>query len=259
MSQYCEAIPGTPDSETFSTPPSTPGPTSISEASFIQSSRMPNKLASLQIDHKPSDWTPDIELQISPDDTRKANGGPSPAPLSRDYTVVPQGAKPHHLPPPLPSKLLVNSPCFVHSHLDKSAHLTDWLKNKHNAENHDVGVARSLQLPPAPTLAPAAGGLANGYGYEAAFSDDEDENEFHGSITKRLAETAVGVREMSKQLGVYSLCIRPHLNTDALIPLGRPCASAVEHPECTDCHQGPRQQAHQADERACTIFDAEAS
>jgi NAD+ kinase len=186
----------------------------MSETPFVQSSRMPNKLASLHIDHKPSDWTPDIELQISPDDTRKANGGPSPAPLSRDYTAVPHGAKPttphHHLPPLSPSKLPVNSPCFVHSHLDKSAHLTDWLKNKHSAENHDVGVARSLQLPSAAALSPAAAGLANGngYGYGAGLSDDEDE-EFHGSLTKRLAETAVGVREMSKQLGVCNPLYAP--------------------------------------------------
>lgn len=197
---------------------------------------MPNKLASLQIDHKPSDWTPDIELQISPDDTRKTNGGPSPAPLSRDYTAVPQGAKPHHLPPPSPSKLPVNSPCFVHSHLDKSAHLTDWLKNKHSAENHDVGVARSLQLPPT-TLSPAAAGFTNGHAYVPAVSDDDDDDEFHGSLTKRLAETAVGVREMSKQLGVCSLlCLS---RGPALILTNstcRPSTRTVEHPECAHCH-----------------------
>jgi len=33
------------------------------------------------------------------------------------------------------------------------------------------------------------------------YDEDEDEEAFGGSLTAQLAETAVGVREMSKQLG----------------------------------------------------------
>jgi len=33
------------------------------------------------------------------------------------------------------------------------------------------------------------------------FDEDEEEEAFGGSLTAQLAETAVGVREMSKQLG----------------------------------------------------------
>lgn len=39
---------------------------------------------------------------------------------------------------------------------------------------------------------------------------DEDDEEYSGSLTRQLAETAVGVREMSKQLGASD----PILDTD---------------------------------------------
>ncbi|KAF9559852.1 ATP-NAD kinase [Agrocybe pediades] len=88
---------------------------------------------------------------------------------------------PHHSKP-------ANSPCFVHSHLD-----TDWLKAKQShLQNGDVGVARSLQPGPSSVISPQSSTFDSG---------NESDGEFVGSLTKRLAETAVGVREMSKQLG----------------------------------------------------------
>ena len=36
------------------------------------------------------------------------------------------------------------------------------------------------------------------------YYDDEDEEEYTGTLTAQLAETAVSVREMSKQLGTFA-------------------------------------------------------
>ncbi len=44
------------------------------------------------------------------------------------------------------------------------------------------------------------GVLPNG-AFAHEYYDDDEEMETAGSLTKQLAETAVGVREMSKQLG----------------------------------------------------------
>jgi NAD+ kinase len=112
--------------------------------------------------------------------------------MTQDPTIV---KVPPSLTPPSVSQnhKLVNSPCFVHSHLDKGTLLSDWLKNKHHVvESTDVGVAKSLQH----LTSPAHSDLESGY-------DSKDENEFIGSLTKQLADTAVGVREMSKQLGAF--------------------------------------------------------
>lgn len=96
----------------------------------------------------------------------------------------------------------MDSPCFVHSNLDKGASLTDWLRNKQNGiGGGDVGVAKSLQSPHPhhheyhhePAYSPTSSVLE---------SNDEDEGS-GGNLTKQLAETAVSVREMSKQLGQY--------------------------------------------------------
>jgi NAD+ kinase len=88
----------------------------------------------------------------------------------------------------LPNK----SPCFVHSHLDKGASLQDWLHAKESEVlGTDVGVARSLQAVSPPVEFPCRDGATH------VLSEDDDPN----SLTRQLAETAVGVREMSKQLG----------------------------------------------------------
>ena len=97
-----------------------------------------------------------------------------------------------------------SSPCFVHSHLDKGTLLSDWLRNKHHVvESSDVGVAKSLQRLTSPS--------------QSDFQSGNDENEFFGSLTKQLADTAVGVREMSKQLGAFL----PLFRHCTLIILGR--------------------------------------
>jgi NAD+ kinase len=186
-----------PDSETFSTPPTTPDSALIAVIP-PSLSRRNSRPSSLRIDHKQSDWNPDIELfTASPDLTKKAHGAtPSPQPVTQVPTIVaPSPAK-----APLQTLKPVNSPCFVHSHLDKGAQLTDWLKNKQSFVDNSVGVAKSLQHPASSsrsstTFSPQTSAFESS-------NDSGDEDEFVGSLTKRLAETAVGVREMSKQLGV---------------------------------------------------------
>ncbi|KAF8332048.1 uncharacterized protein EI90DRAFT_3123125 [Cantharellus anzutake] len=116
------------------------------------------------------------------------------------------------------------SPCFVHSLLDQGASLADWLYSAQgsNRSSSSETKARSSSssdkaqtfvdemIIGEPEVALAKGlGLHNAHGstahpaappsddWEIDSSSDDEGNSF----TKRLAETAVGVRELSKQLG----------------------------------------------------------
>ncbi|KAL5528281.1 hypothetical protein ACEPAF_7417 [Sanghuangporus sanghuang] len=126
----------------------------------------------------------------------------------------------HHRQPSIPLK----SPCFVHSFLDKGASLADWLKGKHHSmpgissplspqtakpslSVGDASLPNNLQTKPshgpftqapqrvAPLLQPER---SPGSSVDSELDDEEEEG---SSLTRQLAETAVGVREMSKQLG----------------------------------------------------------
>lgn len=123
-----------------------------------------------------------------------------PAPLRKITPTVNHTSQPN-----------VKSPCFVHSHLDKGGDLLSLLHNKHYERPGDLGVAKSLQQAgfSGPThtrtndsqmhqrnFSPESVDSSMASGYE-----EDDEDEHVGSLTTRLAETAVGVREMSKQLG----------------------------------------------------------
>jgi len=97
-----------------------------------------------------------------------------------------------------PKNMSAKSPCFVHSHLDKGALLQHWFRTKDNETlAAGVGVAKSLKQhrPQQSVELPCPEG-----GSHSLLGEDE-EDEYGGSLTKQLAETAVGVREMSKQLG----------------------------------------------------------
>lgn len=162
-------------------------------------SRRSSKPSSIQI--SPTEWSSDVVLENSspcvigkpnstlcttvdmqdPGTTPRSTLHPTPLNLALEPRQIPQHSKP------------VDSPCFVHSQLDKDASLTEWLRNKPHAivaRNGEVDVARSLQVP---------GGLL----YPTPPSESEEEG-FGESLTKQLAETAVSVREMSKQLGQHS-------------------------------------------------------
>ena len=178
MSQPLQVI--IPDTDSFSTPPSTPLHSGITTAR----PSLPN-----QIDSSP----------------------PITRPLMAQAPSLPsdsQNHKPH------------NSPCFVHSHLDKGTLLADWLRNKHHlADSGEVGVAKSLQRLTSPN--------------RTDFYDSNDEEEFVGSLTKQLADTAVGVREMSKQLGAFL----PHFNMIQFLQYyPRSHTSTIEYSEYINCY-----------------------
>ncbi|KAF8813644.1 ATP-NAD kinase [Phlegmacium glaucopus] len=179
----------TPDTESFSTPPSTP---IVITGQLIHLSESRTK-PSLQIDLGLSDWNPDIEPYTSSPLTTKTNSVQTVPPMEQDPTIVqvpPSVTPPSDPQNPKPD----NSPCFVHSHLDNGTLLADWLRNKHHVvDNSDVGVAKSLQHLTSPNRATQMSTFRSGY--------ESNDDEFVGSLTKQLADTAVGVREMSKQLG----------------------------------------------------------
>jgi NAD+ kinase len=87
----------------------------------------------------------------------------------------------------------LKSPYFVHSHLDRGASIHDWLRNK--------GPAAAVSSP----LSRSGGNMKEEeeeLGQEVFEPEEDDEEEYsRRSLTKQLAETAAGVREMSKQLG----------------------------------------------------------
>ncbi|KAF9006775.1 ATP-NAD kinase [Hymenopellis radicata] len=191
-----------PDDDAFSTPPTSPRPEIVVDAHESpirpslsrKGSRLSNsRPLSLNLDQSRSEWQSDIVLEeTSPPGINKKNGLNGIANttniLTPTYTQRPSA---HAFP------------CFVHSHLDKGASLTDWLRNKQTAFLGDVGVAPSLQRT-------NTNGSTNGYttssssprsGSSSAMASNDEEDEYGGSLTKQLAETAVGVREMSKQLG----------------------------------------------------------
>ena len=188
-----------PDTESFSTPPSTPVVVVGQPIHSTTESRKNNSTrSSLQIDLGLSDWNPDIELYTSSPAsplTGKTNGVQTAPSMAQDPTIV---QVPPLATPPSDSQnhKLDNSPCFVHSHLDKGTLLADWLRNKHHVvDSSEVGVAKSLQRLTSPNRTAQISAFGSTY-------NSNDEDEFLGSsLTKQLADTAVGVREMSKQLG----------------------------------------------------------
>lgn len=107
------------------------------------------------------------------------------------------------------------SPCFVHSNLDKGASFSEWLKTSNGFPSR-IDIAPILrpmaaEWPQAPPRRYRT--LDNGQVIPIPYEDDKVENvvdasdyeyeddEGSASLTKQLADTAVGVREMSKQLG----------------------------------------------------------
>jgi len=216
-----------PDAETFSTPPTTPGPFLSAKTIIAPSlSRRSSRPTSIHIDHQGSDWNPDIELLTTSPEVGKTIDNRTQLHDSNvpSLSANDQAPMPHHQKP-------TESPCFVHSHLDKGAQLTDWLKAKQSYfENGDVGVAKSLQHLSSPgqssTFSPQTSAFDSG---------NESDGEFVGSLTKRLAETAVGVREMSKQLGMH--VTESSLYTCLFAVPFRTSPRAIEYPECSHRHQ----------------------
>lgn len=95
----------------------------------------------------------------------------------------------------------LSSPCFVHSHLERGASFADWLRNRNINDNPvhsnalDNKMVQSLQSP-SPSTSDSS---------PINDSDDLDDDDNLGSLTRQLAQTAAGVREMSRQLGIHLL------------------------------------------------------
>ncbi|KAJ6497882.1 ATP-NAD kinase-like domain-containing protein [Mycena sanguinolenta] len=140
------------------------------------------------------EWNPDIVLdEPSPEARKSANPSLEP---HRDSILTPTTSVPNatvqHLQRQHAREQPMHSPCFVHSHLDKGVSLTDWLRTRQNNLDESSGSSFSSA---GHSLSSSSSGTGS-----TIDSPDEDEN-FSSSLTKQLAETAVGVREMSKQLG----------------------------------------------------------
>ncbi|KAG9220880.1 hypothetical protein CCMSSC00406_0002520 [Pleurotus cornucopiae] len=201
-----------PDVEAFSTPPTTPGPNTEHHHHHHTLSRRSSRPSNLNIQARNA-WDSDVVLvEHSPDVTKKPNGltqdAKSPG-MVHNQTVTP-GTLAAHMPPnspyhPSQTQKPIASPCFIHSFLDKGGSLTDWLRHQQQRPDADVGVANGLQkngpIPhPKPNmqlkdLSPISSGSPT------AFNHEDEEALASSSLTRQLAETAVGVREMSKQLG----------------------------------------------------------
>ncbi|KIP06434.1 hypothetical protein PHLGIDRAFT_106990 [Phlebiopsis gigantea 11061_1 CR5-6] len=234
-----------PDHETFSTPPSSPMPmvdhNVLDQPSLSRRSSRPSNL---RIQQSLSDWRPDIgstPLTAIPLTSGRpttngttTNGTTANGTAMNGLTPATSGSKSPR-PPYLQQQSAspMRSPCFVHSQLQGPS-LTGWLKSKQQkvtqearidgppkaAENVNV-VGQSY--PDGSLTEPA---YENGYQHH-----EEEEEETAGSLTKQLAETAVGVREMSKQLGrtrvhssIQSVLIVTKARDNRLIKLTRELA-----------------------------------
>lgn len=212
-----------PDNETFSTPPSTPNMPEIRPSL----SRRTSRPSHLNIMHNSSDWTPNIVLdpQQSPEIASgkaqsgtptstlvNGNGKPNgngvsvtvegPPLLSDTPTITHRTVPiPTHTQRRTPSPA-INSPCFLHSKL-QGASLMDWLGSVYDDKPHDPRERKDDERPTYPD-----GTVSDSYSDQLSpYADDDEEREYAPSLTKQLAETAVGVREVSKKLGQSSCLV----------------------------------------------------
>ncbi|KAJ7039242.1 ATP-NAD kinase-like domain-containing protein [Mycena alexandri] len=151
----------------------------------------------------PAEWNPDIVLDETSPVAKKstANRSLDPSDNLRDSTITPTSSVPSAVLPQVQRhhahQQPMHSPCFVHSHLDKGVSLTDWLRTRQNGGIDTLGSSGSRS---SLSSTPYSGMSSSSSGTNSTV-DSPDEEDFSSSLTKQLAETAVGVREMSKQLG----------------------------------------------------------
>ncbi|KZV76301.1 ATP-NAD kinase [Peniophora sp. CONT] len=192
-------------------------------------------LSSLHIAHFA---TGDIELDQNSPSPRPPQSAPATHPSRNSNTALPH--QPAENPQTSPSAASsssdspfhvsnsLNSPYFVHSNLENGNGLGNLLKPQNgNGLFADLGVSKSLQSPMIEYYKPRR--LQHPQDGDAYEDDDDDESSV--SLTKHLAETAVGVREMSKQLGrariksnIQSILIVTKARDNRLIKLTRELA-----------------------------------
>ena len=190
--------------ETFSTPPTTPaawaglnGHAHGHHDPLIRPSlsRRSSRPSSLTIERSQPEYKLNIELETTSPPPPDRNATSLNGHLAVKPIMAAQDPNGHLKKTPTAlTNPAVQSPCFVHSHLDKNFALGAW-KLKQDQQG-DLGVAKSLQYPAPPDS-------TESYASSLASTLEDDEDEYTSSLTTRLAETAVGVREMSKQLGAY--------------------------------------------------------
>jgi NAD+ kinase len=182
--------PPSPESEVFSTPPTSPMPihvdSAIARSGIGGRGGRPAQLLLDPSKTKFDGFQPAIELEGS------SLVHSTSIPDIREQTAV------RTLSATAMNETALKSPCFVHSQLEKGASLVDWLKHTHI--KGDISVAKSLGSPPQATTSPAD---------SWPVGEDEEDEAFSRSLTRQLAETAVGVREMSKALGEWRTCSLP--------------------------------------------------
>ncbi|KAG8810129.1 hypothetical protein FRC17_003078 [Serendipita sp. 399] len=182
--------PPSPDSDEFSTPPTSPmRPTKSAFVSFAEpesaTAKRGGRPQKLLLEHsKTGSDHPQHSGQL--DKTPRGV-----IPFSQSIPDIHEVAADH--PAMSLIEQAVKSPCFVHSQLEKGASLADWLRR--TPLNGQVEVAKPLASP---------GSTAS---YQSSsprpMDEDEEDEAFSRSLTRQLAETAVGVREMSKALGQW--------------------------------------------------------
>lgn len=172
---------------------------------------------SLQIQHSSGEWTPDLVVDDFSQTLRNGMISASDSVASSDDHADPLINKSplKDTPTSIPARTLkqpLNSPCFIHSLLDKGASFQDWLY--HTGSSGPIGVSRSLSgimgdqiQPKSPPSLPMPQPASAHVSPPSSLDDQEDDSDIEGtgSLTRQLAETAVGVREMSKQLGASTM------------------------------------------------------
>lgn len=268
------------DLREFSTPPTTPSaihnkPSTMQQQAAARTlSRRSSRPQMIQIAQPEGQYhldtvigTPNLDLQHLPSNHILHSLAPAlqGAHIPGDGTVA--SAVPHRISSPKPHTLAPKSPCFVHSLLDKGISLTDWLRETTASEppvidsqqDRDSQNRRQSQTTSRSsssiTSSPSQDGSSLGFiPSPTEFDDDEDSA---GNLTRQLAATAIGVREMSKQLGTSCralFCDDPF----SLASFSRPCPSPIQHPKCYDNHEGAGQPSHQADSGPLDLLDEQA-
>jgi NAD+ kinase len=147
--------------------------------------------------------------------------------------------------PPAHSQSPMTSPCFVHSNLDK---FSEWLKSSNGLSAVDVAAVlkpMSADLNKTPSRRKIDIAIpwedAKAENVFDASDYDYDDDEGSASLTKQLADTAVGVREMSMKLGAL---LGPPSFLPKVLNNGRSYTHQIKYSDCADCDQGAGQSPH---------------
>ncbi|KAI0958311.1 hypothetical protein AcV7_004165 [Taiwanofungus camphoratus] len=216
--------PFSPDVDIFSTPPTTPNmPLEDIRPSLSRRSSRPSNLRiqyssapNIVVDQHPSPMLARTHTDPNGD---RAHASPPHSPMGIHQHAVPSPGQPQ------PSRSYVSpgpatSPYFVHSQL-QGASFKDYLHEKQCKAIDDARMEHNHHARAGPTH-------ANG---SVSEPEREDDSDYAGSLTRQLAETAVGVREMSKQLGrtrvhsfIHNVLIVTKARDNRLIKLTRELA-----------------------------------